>query len=450
MAEESIVIIGGVAAGMSAASKAKRVDPEIGITVYEKSRFVSYGSCGLPYFISGIVKDYRSLIARTPEEFASQGIEVRTEHEVTSIDLFKREVEVTDLKGGTTFRKGYDVLVIATGSRPSMPDVKGINLPNIFTMGHLDDGLALKSFLDAKRPRRAVIVGGGYIGLEMAEALVENGLAVTLVEKAPQLLLNFDPDMAEFVRGELERKGVEVVTGNGVTSFDGDRNGVRYVLTESGDRFECDLVLMATGIRPNVSLAEAAGIEIGRTGAIAVDERMLTDRHSIYAAGDCAEAKHLVTMKKVYIPLGTTANKQGRVAGENLAGGNARFKGVVGTAVTKVFDLGAARTGITEKESETLGFRAESVSIKAMDRSSYYVSPLPIHVKLIFEKGNGRLLGGQMVGAGEVAKRIDILAAALHAGMTVEDLSRLDLSYAPPFAPVWDPVLVAANVALKS
>jgi len=450
MAKKSVIIIGGVAAGMSAASKAKRVDPELEITVYEKTRFVSYGSCGLPYFISGIARDYRELIARTPEEFASQGIEARTKHEVKSIDLSKREVEVADLEGGTTFRKGYDVLVIATGSRPSVPDIEGIELPNIFTLGNLEEGIALRSFLDEARPRRAVIVGGGYIGLEMAEAFVTRGLQVTLIERAPQLLLNFDPDMAELVRKELEGKGVEVVIGDGVASFDGDGGGVRRVLTGSGGGFDCDFVLLAVGIKPNASLARGAGIELGRTGAIAVNERMLTDHHNVYAAGDCVETKHLVTMRKVYIPLGTTANKQGRVAGENLAGGNAKFRGVVGTAVTKVFDLTAARTGITEKESEGLGFRATSVSVKVPSRASYYDSPPPVHVKLIFERGSGRLLGGQMVGADCVAKRIDVLATALHAGMTVEDLSRLDLSYAPPFAPVWDPILVAANVALRS
>ncbi len=447
--EEKVVIIGGVAAGMSAASKAKRTNPNLKIKVFEKLSFVSYGSCGLPYYISGVVTDYRKLIARTPEDFAKRDIEVYIRHEVVEIDTMKRRVKVVNLEEGKEFYADYDKLLIATGAKATKFPIPGIDLRNIFALRNIEDGIAIRDFIERERPRRAIIVGAGYIGLEMAESFKTVGMEVTVVEKAPRVMLNFDPDMSELIREEIQNKGAEVVTSAGVKSFEGDSSGVvRRVTTEDGE-FEADIVLLAMGIRSEVSLAKEARIDIGPAGAIAVDEKMKTSSHSIYAAGDCVEVKNIITLHSNYIPLGSTANKQGRTAGDNIAGGHSTFKGVVGTAVCKIFDLQAARTGLTEEEANKLGYEVETSKIKATDRAGYYPGVTPLHIKYIYDKKGGKLLGGQIIGEQGAAKRIDVLATALYNQMTIEQIAELDLSYAPPYASALDALTIAANVAMR-
>ncbi len=442
-----LIIIGGVAAGMSAAARAKRRNKNLQITVYEKSGYVSYGACGLPYFIQGEIPNIESLIIRTPEQFAQQGIKALVHHEVIDINAKAHTVTVKNLKTGETFQDQWDELLITTGAQATRPPIPGLDLPGIFTLRTVEDGLAIKEWIEKKHPWQAVVVGGGYIGLEMAEALAANGMYVDVVEMLPQVLPYIDADMAALVQDELTRHGVTVHLNSPVRAFQGDGK-VEQVL--AGDNIlSADLVLFSIGARPNIPLAKKAGVAIGETGAIAVDRQQRTNVPHIWAAGDVAEAWHHVLQKPAYIPLGTTANKQGRVAGTNIAGGNATFAGVVGTAVVKVFDLTIARTGLSEREAQEAGFNAASVTIKAPARAHYMPTHPPIHVKLTFERDSKKLLGGQMIGVEGVAKRIDVIAAALFAGWTVHDLAKLDLSYAPPFAPVWDPILVAANVASK-
>ncbi len=450
-----LVVIGGVAAGMSAAAKAKRTNHDLEVVVYEKSPHISYAACGMPYLIAGDIPDYHELIVRTPEQMAKQGVEVHTLHEATAIDPEARTVTVRDLEGGSEFTAGYDRLVIATGARAVQLPIPGSNgsdpsrpgMEGVFVLRSLETGLAILRFLTEQQPKRAVVVGGGYIGLEMAETFRRQGLDVTIVIRSGKVMrATLDDDVRQLVDAELERQGVDVVTGTPV-AFEGDGR-LGAVATEDG-RYPCDVALLGMGARPNVELAHTAGVALGATGAIATDSYMRTNLPDLYAAGDCAEALHLVTGKPAYIPLGSTANKQGRVAGTNAAGGNVTFGGVMGTMVVRAFDLAVASTGLTATQAQAWGYTVQETMIRAKDISHYFPGAAHIHVKLVVDEESGRLLGGQIVGRRGVAKRIDVLATALQNRMTVADLQRLDLSYAPPFAPVWDPILVAANVAAK-
>ena len=447
--KERLVIIGGVAAGMSAASSAKRVRPQMEATVLEKDAYISYGACSLPYYISNDIKDIRDLFALTPEAAEKErGITVITRHEVLSIDKDNKEVLARDLERGKEATFPYDKLVLATGGSPIIPRLPGIDLKNIFTIRTIGDGLAIKGYTDEEQPEHAVIVGGGYIGMEMSESLRKRGLEVTVLEKMDRVLGTMDEEIIKVVEERLAAEGVTLYKETSVEGFEGKGGVVDKVITDRGT-FDTDLVLLAVGVHPNTGLTQGVGIELGARGAIAVDEHLCTNVPDIYAAGDCAETLHLVTCKKVYIPLGTTANKQGRVAGENAAGLDSVFQGVVGSAVTKIFDLEVARTGLTTLEAEREGYEHVSSTINGWSRSRAYPAGKPITVTYVVEKGSGRLLGAQMVGEEGVAHRIDTLAAALYSKMTVEDVARLDLAYAPPFASVWDPILIAANVALK-
>ncbi len=447
---QRLVVIGGVAAGMSAAARARRLDPDLEIVVYERTGYVSYGSCGLPYLIAGVVAEASQLIARTPEQFARQGIETHTHHEVLAVDTGEKMVRVRDLDGGREFSVAYDRLVIGTGGSAIRPPIEGLDLEGAFVLRTVEDGIAIKDFLAQRRPRRAVIIGGGYIGVEVAEALVQQGLHSTILNRPPQLLGNFDPDVAELMQGELEKNGVTVSVGDTAQAIEGDARGrARAVVSQRG-RHDADLVLIGAGVRAESQLAKEAEIKLGVKGAIAVDQGMRTSVPGVYAAGDCAETYHVLLAGPSYVPLGSTANKQGRVAGTNVSGGEAVFEGVVGTTITKAFDLGVAVTGLTEKSARELGRPAKSVSIEHGSRAHYYPSPGPVRIKLVWDTQDGRLLGAQIAGPVAEAKRIDVFATALHHGLTIEDLQRLDLSYAPPFAPVWDPILVAANVAAKN
>jgi NADPH-dependent 2,4-dienoyl-CoA reductase/sulfur reductase-like enzyme len=442
-----VVVVGGVAAGMSAAAKARRTDPALEIIVYERSGYVSYGACGFPYAIKGEVARVEDLIARTPEEFAKQRITAAVGHEVLAIDPVARTVRVRELRRGAEFTEGWDELVLATGGAASRPRLPGIDLPGVFTLRTVEDALAINAWLAEQRPARGVIVGGGYIGLELAEALAARGVALTVVEQLPQLLPNLDAEPAGLVRAELERQGVEVRLEQPVEAITGDER-VREVVA-GGRAIPAEIVIVAVGVRPSVGLAREAGLALGPTGAVAVDDRQRTSAPNIWAAGDVAEAYHRVTGRPAWVPLGTTANKQGKVAGENLAGGDARFAGIVGTAVVKVFGLEAASSGLSEARARAEGLAVESVSATANSRAHYMPGRQQIHVRLVYEAGSRRLLGGQLVGGEGVAKRVDVIAAALQAGWTVDELGDLDMSYAPPFAPVWDPVLVAAGLARR-
>jgi NADPH-dependent 2,4-dienoyl-CoA reductase/sulfur reductase-like enzyme len=447
---ERLVVIGGCAAGMSAASKARRLNPDLEIVVYEKTGFVSYGSCGLPYYVSGLIEDHNTLVVRTPAQFAKQNIKVHLHHEVTELDTEDRRVRGTNLEDGNSWNESYDKLLVTTGGRSTLvPGFSLDDLSGVFVMRAVEDGVATRDFIQRERPQHAVIVGAGYIGVEMAESFHELGLETTVIGRPPQVLKRFDSDMAQLVQDELESKGIRLSLDDEVKALEGDAQGrVRRVISSKGT-FEADLVLLALGVQPNVTLAEAAGVALGETGAIATDPQMRTNLPDVFAAGDCAEAYHRITGRGDYIPLGTTANKQGRVAGTNLGGGHAEFEGIVGTVITKVLDVYAALTGLAEKEARALGYAAQSTTIQAGSRAHYYPGGRPMHVKLVVEEGSRHLLGGQIVGDEGAGPRINVLAAALHKRMTVEELARLDLAYVPPIAPVWDPLLVAANVALK-
>jgi NADPH-dependent 2,4-dienoyl-CoA reductase/sulfur reductase-like enzyme len=453
--KEQLVVIGGVAAGMSAASAAKRIKPDMEATVVEKDYFISYGACSLPYYISDDVKDFNDLISLTPKVAEEErGIKVLTRRDAIKIDIGTKSVLVRDLEKGEESSVTYDKLVIATGALPIKPPLPGVSLQHVFEVRTLSDGVEIKKFIDEhsfgaqKGTMKAVLVGGGYIGMEMCESLRKRGLDVVVIEKADRVLGTMDVSITEIVERKILAEGVTLYKGTSVEGFAGQDGGVTKVLTDKGE-FEADMALLVIGARPNTKLAVDAGIKLGANGAIKVDEHLRTNVPDVYAAGDCAEALHLVTGKKVYIPLGTTANKQGRVAGENAAGMGTAFEGIAGTAVTKVFDLEVARTGLSPMEAEREGLKYIVSTITGRSRSSAYPAGKPIVITYVVEKETARLLGAQMVGEEGVAHRIDTLATCLYGKMTIEDVARLDLGYAPPFATVWDPILVAANVALK-
>jgi NADPH-dependent 2,4-dienoyl-CoA reductase/sulfur reductase-like enzyme len=389
------------------------------------------------------------LVIRTPEAFREkQGIEVKVRHKVMALEPLAGRVLVRDLESKREEWESYDHLLMAMGAVPFCPEVPGSGGGGIFGVSSLRSGMDIQSYLEAEKPRTAVVVGGGYIGLEMAEALIRRGLAVTLIDRAPQVMATLDSDMAVLVADTLKELGVDLRLGEGLKEFILRDGRVAAVVSDMGE-YPADLVILGLGVRPNSALARDAGIALGVRGAIKVNGRLQTETEGVWAAGDCAESFHLVTRKPIFVALGTVANRHGRVAGINLGGGYATFPGVVGTAVTKVCKLEVARTGLQEREVVALGLEHVSAVIKSRTRAGYYPGAAPITVKVLAEKGSGRLLGGQIVGGEGSAKRIDILAVALHAGMTVSEIIDLDLSYAPPFSPVWDPVAVAAREAAK-
>jgi NADPH-dependent 2,4-dienoyl-CoA reductase/sulfur reductase-like enzyme len=442
-----LAVVGGCAAGMSAAAKAKRTDRKLEVVVYEKGPFISYAACGMPYLIAGDIADHRELIFRTPEQMSQQGVVVHTHHQVMAIDPKAQRLTVRDLKTERELGEGYDNLIIATGARPVRPPLSGADLHGIFALRSLESGLAVQRFLTEVKPQRAVIVGGGYVGVEMAETFKRLGLEVTMIIRSGKVMrATLDDDVLDLIHAELVRHGVEVMEGTPL-AFEGDRR-LKAIITGNGHH-PCDLALLGMGVRPNTELAHAAGISLGPKSAIATDASMSTNLPGVYAAGDCADALHLVTRRPAYVPLGSTANKQGRIAGENAAGGRATFGGIVGTTVLRCFDLAVATTGLSANHARSAGFAVQETMIRAKDISHFFPGAAAIHVKLVVDAESDRILGGQIVGARGVAKRIDILAAALYSRMTIADLQKLDLSYAPPLAPAWDPILVAANVAAK-
>ncbi|TVP77096.1 FAD-dependent oxidoreductase [Thioalkalivibrio sp.] len=446
MGNRKLVVIGGDAAGMSAASKVRREHPDREIVVFERGRHTSYAACGMPYFIAGEVESSDRLIARRPEVFREkQNIDVRTLHEVVAIDTEQRRVKVRDLRQDTTFWEGWDDLLIATGASPIVPDLPSIDADGIFSLSTLQSGIDVFEYVETHQPAKAVVVGGGYIGIEMAEALFERGMEVTLIDMAPEVMVSMDADVAESISQAMRDAGVSVFLGEKLERFETDADGrLRAVVTDR-QTLEADLVILGIGIRPNAELAKAAGIELGAGGAIKVNKRLETSVPDVWAAGDCAESFHLVKERPVFIALGTVANKHGLVAGINISGGRMEFPGVLGTAITRFRDLEISRTGLSEKEAEEAGIPFRVKTIDALTRSHYFPGTAKLKVKLLVEEGTGRLLGGQIVGGSGAAKRIDTIAVAITARLTAEQLVYTDLSYAPPFSPVWDPVQTAAR-----
>ncbi|GAA3846841.1 FAD-dependent oxidoreductase [Streptomyces sp. NPDC007148] len=447
---ERLVVIGGDAAGMSAASQARRLrtPDELEIVAFERGHFSSFSACGIPYWVGGDVATRDELIARTPEEHAARGIDLRMRTEVTEIDVAGRRVRTRAVDSGAEAWTSYDKLVIATGARPIRPDLPGIDAPGVHGVQTLDDGQALLDSLAATRGRSAVVVGAGYIGVEMAEALVNRGYEVTVVNRGKEPMATLDPDMGRLVHEAMEGLGIRMVDDAAVTKIlTGDDGRVRAVGTESAE-YPADVVVLGIGVRPETGLARAAGLPLGEHGGLLTDLSMRVRGHeNIWAGGDCVEVMDLVSGRERHIALGTHANKHGQVIGTNVGGGYATFPGVVGTAVSKVCDLEIARTGLREKDARRAGLQYVTVSIESTSRAGYYPNAASMKVKMLAERRTGRLLGVQIVGREGAAKRVDIAAVALTARMTVEEMTALDLGYAPPFSPVWDPVLVAARKA---
>ncbi|MFF9636691.1 FAD-dependent oxidoreductase [Streptomyces bacillaris] len=451
MAAERLVVIGGDAAGMSAASQARRLKgpDELEIVAFERSRWTSYSACGIPYWVSGDVKHRDDLIARTPEEHRERDIDLRMRTEVTEIDVAGQRVRAVDRESGEAYWTGFDKLVVATGARPVRPALPGIDAPGVHGVQTLGDGQALLDSLDALDPgrrRRAVVVGAGYIGVEMAEAMLKHGFEVTVLNRGKQPMATLDPDMGELVHEAMDGLGITTVNGAAVTAIlTGPDGRVSEVATEERT-YPADVVVLGIGVEPEAELARAAGLAVGPHGGILTDLAMRAVGHeNIWAGGDCVEVLDLVAGRTRHIALGTHANKHGQVIGSNVGGGYGTFPGVVGTAVSKVCDLEIARTGLREKDARAVGLRYVTATIESTQRAGYYPGAKPMTVKMIAEHRTGRLLGVQIVGREGSAKRVDVAAVALTAGMTVEQMTALDLGYAPPFSPVWDPVLVAAR-----
>ncbi|WP_330478874.1 FAD-dependent oxidoreductase [Streptomyces platensis] len=451
MATERLVVVGGDAAGMAAASQARRLrkPDELAITAFERGHFTSYSACGIPYWVGGDVDGPDALIARTAEEHRARDIDLRMRTEVTELDLDRGRVRTRELdNGGRDSWTGFDKLVLATGARPRRPGLPGIDAPGVHGVQTLDDGQALLDTLDASSGRRAVVVGAGYIGVEMAEALIRRGYEVTVLEQSAQPMSTLDPDMGALVHEAMCGMGIETVCGTTVTGVLTDTAGrARAVTTEDGE-YPADVVVLGLGVRPETTLAAAAGLPLGESGGLLTDLAMrVRGQDHIWAGGDCVEVLDLISGRTRHIALGTHANKHGQVIGANVGGGYATFPGVVGTAVSKVCDLEIARTGLLEREARAAGLRFVTATVEATNRAGYYPGARPMHVKMLAERRTGRLLGVQIVGREGAGKRVDIAAVALTAGMTVERMTALDLGYAPPFSPVWDPVLVAARKA---
>lgn len=443
-------MIGGDAAGGSAASQARKRSPDLDVVVFERGRATSYSACGIPYWISGAVESEADLIARTPEQHRAMGIDVRIRTEVVGIDLDRRVVHWRDLAEGGSGVEPFDDLVYATGSVPMRPPVPGIDATGVHGVQTLDDGAALRAALDGD-VSRVVVVGGGYIGLEIAEACRIRGLDVTVVDMSATPVGTFDPDVGEFIADAVRKEGIDLVLSDAVAAIETDAAGrVRAVVTASGRELHADLVVLGLGVRPAVRLAEEAGIPLGTSGGVAVDARMRTQAEGVWAAGDCVESVHRLSGQRMVVALGTHANKQGRVAGINIGGGYATFPGVIGTAITRMCDLEAARTGLSTAEAEAAGYEFVTAVVDSTTKAGYFPGAQPIRLKMIAERRSGRLLGAQVVGREAAAKRVDALAICIWNEMGVDEILSLDLSYAPPFAPVWDPVLIAARKAFEA
>ncbi|MBW5423997.1 flavoprotein oxidoreductase [Streptomyces sp. BG9H] len=451
--KERLVIIGADATGMSAASQARRLrsPEELEIVAFERGDFTSYSACGIPYWVGGAVDERDDLVARTPEEHRERAIDLRMRTEVLRIDVRGRRVLARDLEAGKEYWTTYDKLVIATGARPLRPSLPGIDAPGVHGVQTLGDGQALIETLERTEGRRAVVVGAGYIGVEMAEAMIQRGYDVTVVNRGKEPMSTLDADMGRLVHEAMTGLGIEMVNDAEVTKILTDDDGrVRAVATENAE-YPADVVILGLGVRPETELAREAGLPLGDHGGLLTDLAMrVRGYEDIWAGGDCVEVFDLMSGRERHIALGTHANKHGQVIGSNVGGGYATFPGVVGTAVSKVCDLEIARTGLREKDARAAGLRYVAVTIESTNRAGYYPGAALMTVKMLAERRTGKLLGVQIVGREGAGKRVDVAAVALTAGMTVEQMTALDLGYAPPFSPVWDPILVAARKAVAA
>jgi NADPH-dependent 2,4-dienoyl-CoA reductase/sulfur reductase-like enzyme len=450
-----IVVIGGLAAGPSAASKAKRVNPDAEVILFEQGANVSCGICELPFYIQGLIVDKRKLIAYTPAELKEKkGVTVKTYHRVEKILPTKRKLVVRDLERDDLIEFSYDKAIVATGSKSRPLGIPNEDSSNVFTVKTYDDGLRIKEYLDNKRPRKAVLIGGGYIGMEMAEALMRSGIEVTILHRSQFPMAGLEMETRKAVTDELIKQGVRFVPNVQTETFTCEKAGpserarVSRVFTSKG-AFDCDIVILSLGVVPNCSLAKDAGIPLGSTGAIRTDERQLTRADNIYAAGDCCEVRNLVNHRSMYLPLATVASKAAWVAGENAAGGRAIFKGAIRALAVKVFDLEIAQVGLSADEARESGFEVSSELIHSYSRVPYMPGSKDITVKLIVDKRSRRILGANLFGGEGVTLRANTLAVAIQHRLTVDETSQLDLAYAPPFSPLWDPILVAANVSKR-
>ncbi len=434
---------------MAAAAAARRGRADLEIVALEKGAFTSYSACGIPYLVSGAVEDPEALVARSPQEHRDRSlIDVRTRHEVMAIDLDAHRIDVRDHEHERTYQLGFDLLHIATGAKPIRPPLPGIDSPFVHGVQTLDDGVRLANDAASAALSQVVVVGGGYIGLELAEAFKQRGLKVTVIERDDEVMPSLDPEMGSLVGGAMQDIGIDVMCDCSAAAFEppASGRGSGEVVLSSGQRLRADLVVLGLGVEPNAGLASDAGVATGVRGGVEVNRRQQTSVDGVYAAGDCCTSFHLVTGEQVYVALGTVANRQGRVAGINLGGGYATFPGVLGTAVARVCSVEIGRTGLTEAEAARAGFEVDTASIESTTRAGYFPGAKPIAVKLVADRNSQRLLGAQIVGRGAgSAKRIDVIAVAITAGMTAAELLDADLGYAPPFGPLWDPVQVAAR-----
>ncbi len=438
-----VVIIGGVAGGATAAARLRRLDEQAEIVVFERSGYVSYANCGLPYYIGGVIEAPEALTLQTPESFFARfQVDMRVRHEVTAIHPDKKTVSVKNLGTSESFEESYDKLILSPGAKPTRPPLPGLELEQLFTLRTVEDTFRLKAHIDASRPKSAVLVGGGFIGVELAENLRELGLEVTIVEQLSQLMGPFDPDMASFLHGEVRRHGIRLALGRTVEGF-AARDGGVDVLLKDAPPLHADMVALAIGVTPDTALAKAAGLELGPRGSIVVNDRMETSVPDIYAVGDAVQVKHAVTGQNTLISLAGPANKQGRIAADNICGGDSRYLGSQGSSVIKVFDLTAAATGVNETSARKAGLDVDTVVLSPMSHAGYYPGGRVMTIKVVFEKETYRLLGAQIVGYDGVDKRIDVLATAIHAGLTAIQLKELDLAYAPPYSSAKDPVNMA-------
>ena len=469
-----ILVIGGVAAGASAASKAKRIDPDADVKIIQEESVISYGACGIPYLVEGIVNNIEELIARPPELFKSKyGIDVVLNTHAYKIDRFKKQVSSINMQNHDKTIFDYDCLIVATGARAIVPKINGINQEGVFFIRNYADGMRINDSKISNDVNSCVIIGAGLVGLEMAEGLMKRGrlreravgrarenrgtisssnssMDIVLVEMADQVLPNIlDKDMAKIVQRELENNGVNIILGERVEEIQGRDGKAHGIKTNTERKIDSDLIVVGTGVTPNSEIARDAGVVIGHSNAIKVDEYMRTNIPDIFASGDCATARNYITNKDMYLPLGTTANKQGRIAGENAAGGNARFRGIAGSAITKVFDLFVGKTGLSSEEALRNGFHPIEDVIEDITRASYYPGNKPIWIKVIADRKSGRVLGSQIVGGEGVKERIDLISLALLLKADITDLASYDACYVPPASPVWEPVNIAASQIAK-
>ncbi len=442
-----IIIIGGVAGGASAAARLRRLDEHAEITIYERSGYVSYANCGLPYYIGGVITERSELTLKTPQSFMSRfNIDVKVRHEVTDIDTTAKTVTIHDLENDVRFTDSYDKLILAPGAKATLPPFPVPDSARIFTLRTVEDTLAAREMIDTSKPSSAVIVGGGYIGLEMAENLAGLGMHVSIVQRPKHLLKTLDSDMASLLHAKLRKKGIDLVLGKSVQSITTDGDEIVTTIADAGE-LRSDIVLLALGVTPDTELASKAGIMLGTKGSIAVNERMETSAEGVYAVGDAVEVENFVSGKKVLISLAGPANKQGRIAADNICGGYSRYAGTIGTSIIKVFDMTVASAGLTEASARELGFDCEAFVLSPASHASYYPGSKSLTIKIVFERGTMKLLGAQIIGYDGVDKRMDVIVTAIRLGADAVSLKDFELSYAPPFGSAKDPVNLAGFMA---